>query len=315
MAFAKNFNTAQEVTAVRFRIGSLGRFYRNREYAKAVKNTRAFVDRFVQKAIDYRIAVNNGENVDEKIKQLTDHQYVFSYELSKQTLDKTDITDQLLSILLAGRDTTASLLGLTFFILARRSDVWNRLRSEVLELDGRKPSFEDLKSMTYLRWVLNESKQAPIPVRYTFSTNQSSALRLYPIAPFNLRQAKTDTCLPVGGGPDGESPVFVPKGREVLFSLHAMHRDPEVYGPDADEYRPERWADLRPGWAYLPFNGGPRVCIGQQFALTEAGYTIVRLLQEFEGIESRDPYPLVEGLTLTLSSGNGTKVALTPAQR
>lgn len=141
-----------------------------------------------------------------------------------------------------------------------------------------------------------------------------TALRLYPIVPFNIREAKRDTFLPVGGGPDGKSPVHVPKGHEVIFSVYTLHRDPEVFGPDADEFRPERWGKIRPSWAYLPFNGGPRICIGQQFALTEAGYTITRIMQQFETIESRDPNPWTEGLGLTLTTANGTKVALTPIQ-
>jgi cytochrome P450 len=141
-----------------------------------------------------------------------------------------------------------------------------------------------------------------------------SALRLYPIVPFNLRCALKDTFLPVGGGPDGKSPVFVPKGDEVIYNIYTMQRDTEIYGADADEYRPERWENLRPGWAYLPFNGGPRICIGQQFALTEAGYTTVRIMQEFERIENRDSSPWIEEYQLTMSNANGTLVSMTPAQ-
>ena len=131
--------------------------------------------------------------------------------------------------------------------------------------------------------------------------------------PLNGRVAVRDTFLPVGGGPDGKAPVFVAKGQLVTYSVHAMHRRRDVYGADADEFRPERWENLKPGWAYLPFNGGPRICIGQQFALTEAGYTIVRLLQQFKVIENRDALPWEENLTLTLSSLHGTKVSLVPA--
>ncbi|KAJ5594073.1 uncharacterized protein N7459_000281 [Penicillium hispanicum] len=124
--------------------------------------------------------------------------------------------------------------------------------------------------------------------------------------------ANKDTHLPVGGGPDGQDPVYVGKGQEVTYSVDTMHRLPEIFGADAKEYRPERWDKLKPGWGYIPFNGGPRICIGQQFALTEAGYTIVRLLQHFEKIESRDEGAFEESLTLTLASFNGTKVAMTP---
>ena len=127
--------------------------YRNRDFSKSIVNARAYVDRFVQKGIDYRLALDKGRIKPNEL----DQQYVFLYELSKQTLDKTELTDQLLNILLAGRDTTASLLSITFFILARRPDIWTKLRQEVLKLDGRKPSFQDLKSISYLTYVLNES--------------------------------------------------------------------------------------------------------------------------------------------------------------
>lgn len=291
-AFAENFNKSQDGLAIRTRIGPLMAFHRDSAFTKATIDARHFVDQFVQKAIDYRSASDSNKT---SAKDLDEHRYVFLYELSKQTTDRTVLTDQLLNILLAGRDTTASLLSITFFILARHPDIWTKLREDVLRFEGEKPSFEDLKSMTYLTWVMNET------------------LRLYPVVPVNIRMANKDTYLPVGGGAHGKDPIFVPKGQEVLYSVYSMHRLPEVYGPDAMEYRPERWAGLKPGWAYIPFNGGPRICVGQQFALTEAGYTIARIVRQFKGIECRDSRPFKEALTLTMASKNGTKVALTPA--
>lgn len=94
-----------------------------------------------------------------------------------------------------------------------------------------------------------------------------------------------------------------------------MHRRKDIYGADAEEFRPERWVPeegLRPGWGYLPFNGGPRICVGQQFAITEASYTIVRLVQEFSAIEDRDGTPWQEKLNLTMCSGKGVQVAMVP---
>ncbi|KAJ6157474.1 n-alkane-inducible cytochrome P450 [Penicillium chermesinum] len=292
-SFSSNFNIAQDGLSHRFRLGPFRFLYRNKQFAPAVQNCRDYVDRFVQKAIQYRADVDSGKISPEEAK-LNDLQYIFSYELSKHTINKTELTDQLLSILLAGRDTTASLLAITFWVLARRPDVWTTLRKEILTLDGRKPDFQELKNLTYLSWVLNE------------------VLRLYPVVPVNSRMANKDTHLPVGGGPDGKDPIFVPKGNEVFYSVSTMHRRKDIYGDDAEEFRPERWEKLRPGWAYLPFNGGPRICIGQQFALTEAGYTVVRVLQEFEGIESRDERPFTDSLTLTLCSLYGTLVGMKP---
>lgn len=126
--------------------------------------------------------------------------------------------------------------------------------------------------------------------------------------------ANKNTYLPLGGGPEGRDPLFIAAGEEVMYSVYTMHRRPEIFGADADKYRPERWEKLKPGWGYIPFNGGPRICIGQQFALTEAGYTVVRVLQEFEGIECRDERAFEEGLTLTMASFHGTKVGLWPVR-
>lgn len=93
-----------------------------------------------------------------------------------------------------------------------------------------------------------------------------------------------------------------------------MHRREEFFGSDAHEFRPERWESLRPGWEFLPFNGGPRICPGQKLALTESSYIVARLLHAFEAVESLDQNEeWVEQLTLSLTLNNGCKVKLTPA--
>lgn len=101
------------------------------------------------------------------------------------------------------------------------------------------------------------------------------------------------------------------------LQLWTMHSDPEFWGPDADRFEPERWNGRKLGFHYLPFNAGPRICIGQQFALTEVAYVIVRLLQKFDAIngsalpEGRLPcdWKLVDkaagGVNIRLHSANG----------
>lgn len=74
-----------------------------------------------------------------------------------------------------------------------------------------------------------------------------------------------DTTLPLGGGPDGKSPLFIPARTNIIYLVWSMHRRTDLYGPDAADFRPERWETIRPGWEYLPFNGGPRICIGRTF--------------------------------------------------
>ena len=154
------------------------------------------------------------------------------------------------------------------------------------------------------------------------------ALRLYPSVPVNSRTATKDTFLPAGGGPDLQAPVYVPKGVAVAYSVYAMHRRPDLYGLDADIFRPERWDEPMPllddpinaSWGYLPFNGGPRKCLGMDFGLTEAAYVVVRLIQRYPKMK----LPLGEKvemcgsekqtMTLVLSSTNGCKVDLGEAQ-
>lgn len=90
------------------------------------------------------------------------------------------------------------------------------------------------------------------------------ALRLHPVIPTNARVAVRDTTIPRGGGIDGKSPLFISKGTAMFYNVYAMHRNEDVFGPKAEEFAPERWKDLRPGWGYLPFNGGARACIGRK---------------------------------------------------
>lgn len=149
---------------------------------------------------------------------------------------------------------------------------------------------------------------------------QILGLRLFPPVPLNNRTATKTTILPRGGGPDGSAPILVRRGELVVFSQYVNARRKNIYGPDANLFRPERWENREPsnmfGWAYFPFNGGPRACLGQDFALMEISYTIVRLLQAFPGLcIPTNEKPEVTGaekqrLTLVLSSADGCRVQL-----
>lgn len=74
-----------------------------------------------------------------------------------------------------------------------------------------------------------------------------TALRLFSPVSTNGRTSNKETILPCGGGKDGKQPILVPKGTPVRWSVHALHRNKDIFGPDADEFRPERWDDLRVG--------------------------------------------------------------------
>ena len=89
--------------------------------------------------------------------------------------------------------------------------------------------------------------------------------------PVNLRIAQKTTWLPRGGGPQGTSPVLVPRGVGIGFLPYYMHRRKDIYGEDAMDFRPERWEEphlANIGYAYVPFHGGPRICLGSKHPIS-----------------------------------------------
>ncbi|KAI5859950.1 putative cytochrome P450 alkane hydroxylase [Durotheca rogersii] len=286
---------AQQGTILRLRLGNLMFTHRDQKFRDSCRTVHAYADKFVGQALEYRrsqaLLPPEKREKEDGVRQ----KYVFLNELAKDTEDPILLRDQIVNMLLAARDTTAGLLAFVFFILARRPDIWAKLREDVLDHYCEPLTYEAIMDMKYLRFVVHE------------------ALRLFPPIATNSRMANKDTVLPVGGGPDGKSPLFVKKNNVVTYSTFVMHRRKEFFGEDADEFRPERWENLRPGWEFLPFNGGPRICPGQKFALTESSYTIARLLHAFSSIENLDPTDWREQLTLSLTLNNGVQCRLTPA--
>ncbi|OLL26170.1 Cytochrome P450 52A13 [Neolecta irregularis DAH-3] len=281
--FAEAFDFVQDLSARRVILGPLYQLYPTFGYSKAIRTLDHFVEPFIDRAIG--LHHSNSEKPSSN--------YIFLDAISELTQDRKVLRDQILNILLAGRDTTAAALSWAFYEMARHEDVWRKLQEEVAILNGAKPTFDDLKSIKYLQWIINET------------------LRLYPSVPGNVRTALVDTTLPRGGGPKGDEPIFCKKGTPVGYIVQVMHTRTDFYGPDALEFKPERWSGPPPKpWSYLPFNGGPRICLGQQFAIAEMGYIIVRMAQTFETLEQQDFKERVMRKTIILTSGNGVKVSL-----
>ncbi|KAG8526270.1 uncharacterized protein KY384_000263 [Bacidia gigantensis] len=267
------------------------------------KKNKKIMDAYVERVIENAIAdEESSHNPSSDTKNEGPQRDTFLSEIVKATQDRPRLCAEFLNILLAGRDTTESFLSSIFFTLSQRPDIFSKLQHEI-DSSGipMAPSFSQLKSLPYLRAILNEAQ------------------RLYPSAPENDRQAITDTVLPLGGGPNQKLPVFVKKGTTMHWSTFALHRRKDLYGDDAAEFRPERWLDgpdgekgLRVSWEYIPFNGGPRVCIGQQFALMEVSYLTVRLVREFGTIAAVEKKPWVEKATIVATVNGGVKVKVTP---
>lgn len=208
VGFANAFDKAQYTLAIGARLGPHYKYSHTSEFKRMVKSVHEFVDYFVQKAL--------AEGASEK-KSTDEGRYVFLKALAKDTQDPEELRSELLNILLAGRDTTASTLGFFFYTMAdsRYSHIYQRLRTIILDEFGtysnpKDITFEKMKSCQYLQWCLNE------------------ILRLYPAVPMNVRTAQVDTTLPVGGGKDGQSPIFVKAGQDIAYSVskisHTMVR-------------------------------------------------------------------------------------------
>ncbi|KAI0187461.1 cytochrome P450 [Xylaria flabelliformis] len=301
--FAEAFNEVQRIQSIKARAGPLRVFVPHGSFRRGLKVVNQLCDIYIDQALRL-----SPEELASKTK--SDHDYTFLHELAQFTRDRTVLRDQLVAVLLAGRDTTAATLSWTLYELGRHPHVVRKLRDEIINTVGldRTPTYEDLKSMKYLQYVVNET------------------LRLYPVVPFNVRMALKDTTLPRGGGPDGTQPIAILKDTAIAYSTLVMQRREDLYPPVSEkfphhlEYCPDRWYTWQPRpWQYIPFNGGPRICIGQQFALTEMTYVLTRLFQRFERVESF--MDEIDGGKPTLKAeiviqpGDGVKVALWEAKK
>ncbi|HWP28608.1 MAG TPA: cytochrome P450, partial [Chloroflexota bacterium] len=194
--------------------------------------------------------------------------------------------DEVMTLLLAGHETTAIALSWTWYLLSQHPAVEARLLAELQAvLGGRAPTAEDLPRLPYTEWVLWE------------------ALRLYPPAWALAREAVQDC--EIGGYP-------VPAGTIVVMSQWLLHRDPRYF--DAPErFLPERWADglakRLPRYAYFPFGGGPRLCIGAGFASLEAALVLATVLPRFR-LTLVPGHPIALWPSVTLRPRYGIRMVL-----
>lgn len=190
-------------------------------------------------------------------------------------LDADEIRDQVLIFLLAGHETTATSLAFALHLLARHPREQRRARDEAVRvLGGRTPTAGDLDALPYLTQVLKE------------------AMRLYPAGPVIGRRAVAATRI---------AGYTIPAGADVVVAPWVTHRhtrywdEPDRFDPD--RFTPEREKE-RPRYAWFPFGGGPRACIGQHFSMLESVLALAMLLQAYE-LEAVDvDVPVTAGITL-----------------
>jgi len=260
-------------------------------WKKAYAKVHAFVDVRVERALEKNRSPEKETNSPKR--------YVLLEEMAKQTQDPYDLRMQILNVFFPARDTAAIGFADAIFELARHPLEWASLKAEVEAIKpGQALTFEYLRSLKVTKAIINES------------------LRLHPAASRLGKTALQDTVLPNGGGSDGQSPIFVPKGIVVEMDVYTVQRDPNIWGPDADKFRPGRWLDPhRPlweaKWQYEPFLGGVRMCPAQNMVLLQLAYLLVRFAQDFKLLVNKDEvFEYVESVTMTVESKRGVVIAV-----
>jgi cytochrome P450 len=203
-----------------------------------------------------------------------------------ESMTDKQLRDEAMTLFLAGHETTALALSWTFYLLSQYPEAETRLVSELQEvLRGRAPEVGDIRRLEYTEMVVME------------------AMRLYPPAWAIGREAIRD--VEIGG-------YHLPKGTIVLMSQWVMHRDPR-YFDDPTRFRPERWAGdfgkRLPKFAYFPFGGGPRHCIGSSFAMMEAVLLTASIAQRYR-MELVPGQRITPQPSITLRPVEGIEMAL-----
>ncbi|WJX93086.1 hypothetical protein P8452_74654 [Trifolium repens] len=199
-----------------------------------------------------------------------------------------EVIDECKLFYLAGQETTSSWLVWTMVLLGRFPEWQARARREVLHVFGNQnPNFEGLSQLKIVTMILYE------------------VLRLYPPVLYFNRVLRKD--MKVGN-------VLLPAGTQVSLPIILIHQDNDIWGDDAKEFKPERFAEgiakaTKGQVCYFPFGWGPRICLGQNFALLEAKIVISLLLKNFS-FELSPNYAHVPSMMLTLKPKNGASIIL-----
>ncbi len=257
---------------------------RNRAFRRAAK----VLDALVYALIDARLSA--GDPGDDLLGMLMSARD----EGTGERMSRRQLRDEVMTFLLAGHETTAAALAWTWYLLARHPGIAEQARAETLAVLGdRPPTLGDLPQLPLARMVVEE------------------AMRLYPPVWGIARQ--TIAADSIGG-------FDIPAGILVNLSPWVTHRHPAIWD-DPDRFDPERFRPgqerTRPRFAYFPFSGGPRLCIGEAFALMEAQIIVAMTLQRYR-LAMVDDRPVEPEPTLTLRPRGGLAMrvhALAPAMR
>lgn len=283
--FASCFDKAQEISARRIAtkppfLWKLQRYLGVGD-ERVLRECLGTIDAFVQDLIKERKrSPDLAEKEDLLSKLMSASEADEEVEPSKK---HTYLRDMTINFIIAGRDTTACALSWFFYRLARNPDVEQKLLAELeTMIEGKRASFDDLNACHYLTACLSET------------------LRLHPSVPFNPKTAIADDQFPNG--------CVVRKGDSVAYLSYAMGRMKEIWGEDAETFRPERWISEEGKFVredpckFVAFQAGPRLCLGLDMAMLEMKTAVSILLPRFKFTLMEEPTYRV-GLVLQMKHG------------
>ncbi|KAF8342996.1 cytochrome P450 [Cantharellus anzutake] len=192
-----------------------------------------------------------------------------------QRLTEDEVMAQISTFLFAGNDTTATGISWVMYALCKNSSIQDKLRAEIRAVPNEHPTYEALSSLPYLDAVIRET------------------LRFQPPISGTSRIAAKDCIVPLSTPitrPDGSTlpQLRIAAGTHIFIPIQTTLNDPDVWGPDANEFKPERWLSPNgvpdgameiPSIKFLPFLAGPRACIGFRFSITEMKIVIFSLIR------------------------------------
>ncbi|XWS68483.1 hypothetical protein CRYUN_Cryun04dG0094500 [Craigia yunnanensis] len=303
--FARAFEDATEATVLRFVTPTC--IWKTMRYLdlgteKKLKRSIKGVDEFAEEVIRTRKKELSLQT--EQKKQRSDLLTVFMRLKDEQGKPFSDkfLRDICVNFILAGRDTSSVAMSWFFWLLEKNPIVEEKILAEISRIINEREEMkngelksplifrpEEIKKMDYLQAALSE------------------ALRLYPSVPVDHKEVVEDDAFPDG--------TVLKKGTKVIYAIYAMGRMEDIWGKDCREYKPERW--LRDGkymsesaYKFTAFNGGPRLCLGKDFAYYQMKFTAASIIYRY-GVKVVKDHPVAPKLALTMYMKHGFKVNLT----
>ncbi|WVQ97197.1 hypothetical protein IAU59_004307 [Kwoniella sp. CBS 9459] len=258
---------AQKVVGKRVKIGTLWPLFEinHDPLEKPMKIIRSFFQPIIGRAM---VRKASRASLDEFPGEKDDIRFLD--RLVEATEDAKLVEDQLINVLLASRDTLASCLTFCIYVLALQPEIATKLRSEVRAVAAVGDITKDsIREMRYGRAFINE------------------VLRLFPPVPLNIRRTLQSSLLPTSSG----EAMYMPANTSIILAFVLMQRDQAVWGEDADVFDPARWMgeglDKKEREAFMSWNYGPRMCLGQPFALTVTNTFLILLCRHLDKMTAK----------------------------